>query len=42
MAVFISKADIERMKKNVIDSATGMTEFDAFEAQHCYEDWEIV
>ena len=39
--VFISQREIDKMKKNVIDKQTGMTEFDLFEAQHCYEDWKV-
>lgn len=39
--VFINRSEINRMKKNVIDRKTGMTEFDLFENQHCYEDWKI-
>ena len=38
MAVFITKKEIEEMKKKVIDKETGMTEYDLFENQHCYED----
>lgn len=30
------------MHKNVIDEETGLTEYDLFENQHCYEDWEII
>lgn len=40
--VFITRSEINRMKKNVIDNQTGMTEFDHFEYQNCYEDWEII
>ena len=42
MAVFISKQEVERMKKHIIDPATGMSEFDLFEWEHCYEDWEVL
>lgn len=38
MAVFITKKEAERMKLKVLDNETGMTEFDLFENQHCYED----
>ncbi len=38
MAVFITKKEAERMKMKVLDNETGMTEFDLFENQHCYED----
>lgn len=41
MTVFISKEDVEKMKSNVLDEETGMTEFDLFEFNHCNEDWEI-
>lgn len=40
--VFISRSEINRMEKNVIDKETGMTEMDLFENQHCYEDWHII
>ena len=40
--IFISKAEIEQMKKKVIDPQTGMTELDLFEYNHCYEDVEIL
>lgn len=40
--VFITRSEINRMKKNVIDKETGMTEMDLFENQHCYEDWHII
>lgn len=41
MTVFISREDIEKMKGNVLDEETGMTEMDLFEYNHCNEDWEI-
>ena len=41
MSVFISKQEIEKMKENVIDEETGMTELDLFEWNHCNEDWRI-
>ena len=40
--VFISRSEINRMKKNVVDEVTGATEFDLFENEHCYEDWQII
>lgn len=40
--VFISRSQINKMKKKIIDRQTGMTEFDYFENQHCYEDWNII
>lgn len=30
------------MHQNVLDEETGLTEFDLFENEHCYEDWEII
>ena len=39
--VFISRSEINKMKKKTIDYKTGMTEFDLFEANHAYEDWKI-
>lgn len=40
--VFITRSQINKMKKNIIDRQTGMTEFDYFENQHCYEDWNVI
>lgn len=40
--LFITRSEINRMEKNVIDKETEMTEFDLFEAQHEYEDWHII
>lgn len=40
--VSITRSEINRMKKNVIDKETEMTEMDLFENQHCYEDWHII
>ena len=40
--VFITRSEINQMKKNIIDEELGITEFDTFEEAHCYEDWEIV
>ena len=42
MAVFINRSELNAMAKHVIDHATGMTELDAFEARHCYEDWQVI
>lgn len=39
--IFINRSEINRMRKHVIDRTTGMTEFDLFENQHCFEDWNI-
>lgn len=41
MTVFISRQEIEKMKKNILDEETGMTEFDLFEFNHANEDWVI-
>ena len=40
--IFITRSEINQMKKNIIDEELGITEFDTFEEAHCYEDWEIV
>lgn len=40
--IFIARSELNRMAKKVVDSYTGMTELDAFEAMHCYEDWNII
>ena len=40
--IFITRSEINKMSKNVIDKETGMTEMDIFEANHCYEDWKII
>ena len=40
--VFITRSELNAMSKKVIDRFTGMTELDAFEAQHCNEDWNII
>ena len=40
--VFVKRSELNAMKKKVIDRFTGMTELDAFEARHCYEDWKII
>ena len=38
----IKRSEINRMKKNIIDSETKMTELDYFEWAHSNEDWEII
>ena len=38
----ITRSELNKMSKNVIDTATGITEYDIFENQHCYEDWNII
>lgn len=47
--IFISRSEINRMKKNYLPECDHeywglgpLTEFDIFEAEHCYEDWEII
>lgn len=40
--VTITRNKLNKMIKNVIDTATGMTEYDLFENQHCCEDWNII
>lgn len=40
--VVITRSEINKMTKNVIDRETGMTEYDLFENQHCYEDWQVI
>ena len=42
MTVFVSKEDIEKMRNNVLDRETGMTELDLFEWNHSNEDWEVL
>ena len=40
--LFITRSEINRMKKNIIDEEIGLTEFDIFESEHEYEDWHII
>lgn len=40
--VTISRSELNKMIKNVIDKETGMTEYGLFENKHCYEDWQII
>lgn len=40
--VIISRSELNKMAKNVLDEETGMTALDLFENQHCYEDWQII
>jgi hypothetical protein len=40
--VTISRSELNKMAKKVLDKETGMTELDYFESQHCYEDWNII
>lgn len=40
--VVIARSELNKMAKNVLDKETGMTEYDLFENQHCYEDWQII
>ena len=40
--IFIKESEIEKMRNHIVDSGTGMTELDRFEASHAFEDWVIV
>lgn len=40
--LIIKRSEINRMKKNIIDSETKMTELDYFEWIHSNEDWKII
>lgn len=40
--VTIARSELNKMAKNVVDRETGMTEYDLFENQHCFEDWQII
>ena len=40
--VIISRSELNEMAENVLDEETGLTEYDLFENQHCYEDWQII
>lgn len=40
--VVIKRSEINRMKKNIIDTETEMTELDYFEWTHSNEDWQII
>lgn len=40
--LFVTRSEVNNMKKNVIDEELGITEFDIFESEHCYEDWQII
>lgn len=40
--VIIKRSEINRMKKNIIDTETEMTELDYFEWTHSNEDWQII
>ena len=40
--IFITRSELNRMAKQVLDTNTGMTALDRFENEHCYEDWEII
>ena len=49
MAVVISRSEINRMKETYLPECDHeywglgpLTEFDIFEANHAYEDWEII
>ena len=42
--ITIARSDINRMMRTYCDTVNGITlsEFDVFEADHCYEDWNII
>lgn len=40
--VTIARSELNKMAKTIIDKETGMTEYDLFENQHCFEDWQII
>lgn len=42
--ITIARSDINRMKRTYYDTVNGiiLSEFDIFEADHCYEDWNII
>ena len=40
--VVIARSEIVRMENHILDEETGMTELDYFEANNCYEDWQVI
>lgn len=42
--ITITRSDINRMMRTYCDTVDGiiLSEFDVFEADHCYEDWNII
>ena len=42
--ITITRSDINRMMRTYCDTVNGiaLSEFDVFEADHCYEDWNII
>lgn len=40
--ICVTRSELNRMAKNVLDRETGMTELDYFENQHGNEDWNII
>jgi len=40
--ICVTRSELNRMAKNVLDRETGMTELDYFENQHSSEDWNII
>lgn len=40
--IVIARSELNKMAKNILDKETGMTELDLFEANHVYEDWQII
>lgn len=40
--ICVTRSELNRMAKNVLDRETGMTELDYFENQYGSEDWNII
>lgn len=43
--ITIARSDINRMKRTYCDTLENgiiLSEFDVFEADHCYDDWNII
>lgn len=40
--ICVTRSELNRMAKNVLDRETGMTELDYFENQYGNEDWNII
>ena len=40
--IFINRSELNKMRNNVIDQTSGMTELDLFELRHASEDWKII
>lgn len=39
--IYIKRNEYEQMKNRIADEATGASEFDLFEFEHCYDDIRI-